>query len=64
MFIEQESNMKENKLEKMDNSYLILWAWVRSLYQMLTNEQKKVFAEKLVKELMEIKTYVDNVSEN
>lgn len=48
----------------MDNSYLILWAWVRALYQMFTDEQKKVFAEKLVKELMEIKNYVDNVSKD
>lgn len=40
------------------NTELLLWAWVQSLFQILTQEQKNEFADKLIKNLNTMKTEV------
>ena len=35
-----------------DKTNLLLWCWIRAIYNTLTDDQKKIFAEELAKELL------------
>lgn len=36
-----------------DKANILLWCWIRAIYQILTEEQKKKFVEYLIKEMKE-----------